>query len=121
MADADAPDTIDPKHLPTGAKTLPVQARGVGWYFYKGAYYKEDGTRVGNTLNEDITENIDQTVNQFNPLSVFGISATDTHTILIRGGLILLGGALAIAGFAMIISGTKAAQLVTSVATKGIV
>jgi len=110
--------------LPDGAK---VSGKNV---VYNGKLYDATtGVRVGTVesgadekVRDDAAKRIDAVqkdplgtlIPTINPLSMFGISTEDFHSIITRGGIILLGASITIIGVAMLISGTKTADLAKS-------
>jgi len=120
-ADPDAPDKIDTKNLPKGA--TPVMGGTI--IAYKGAFYSpydgrllskdsvKDAIKANDDLKDEVTEK--------SPLELLGdLAATlGSGDLWTRAGLILLGAVLAIVGLTMFVSGTKAAQLATSLIPAG--
>lgn len=121
MADS-PPDKIDLKNPPKGAFK---EINGVNWVYMDTLYSGVTGNRVGSKSIQDEAEDIKNADPVTNPLDslnlfgLFGFDAADGRAITVRFGLIVLGGALAIAGFAMIVSGTKAAQVATNLIPAG--
>lgn len=117
-----APDKIDPKNLPKGAfKSTAKTKDGHDVILYNGGsgnVYEAYDAVTGEKLDKATgIDNLIDDVVKNNPISQ--ISDFLQPESLTRAGLILLGSALAIAGFAMIISGTKAAQLATNLIPAG--
>lgn len=119
-----APDSIDPKNPPAGSFKSPAKTvDGHDVILYNGgsgnvyeAYDATTGQKIDKATGVD---NLVGDLGQVNLLKIFGVSDADAHAVLVRGGLIVLGAALGIAGLAMIISGTKAAGIIASVTPVG--